>query len=122
MFYVLKYVGDCFKKKIKYCKIINEKQSMLNKSETVQKRKKTKCVCRTLANFGDVGVDRRSRTVTGSMPSLMRIVALYILDRGRTSREGSRPSLSLCSFIFAVFPNLPAVAPFPVTSQWNVPR
>jgi len=69
-------------------------------------------VCRTLANFRDVGVDRGSRTVTRSMPSLMRTVALYILDRGCTSREGSCPSLSLCSFISAVFPNLPAVAPF----------
>jgi len=79
-------------------------------------------VCTTLAIFGDVGVDRGSEMVTRYMPSLMRIVALYTLDRGSTSREGSRPSLSLRSFISAVFPNLPTIAPFLADSQWNVPR
>jgi len=53
-------------------------------------------VCRTLTIFGDVRVDHGSVTITKFMSSLMCIVVLYILNCGRTFREGSRPSLSLC--------------------------
>ena len=52
---------------------------------------------------------------TGSIPSLTRIVVVHTQDHGCMSREGSCPSLSLCSFFSAIFPTLPAVALFPAT-------